>query len=77
MLEGAREDGGEVPNIASPLRLSQTPVADPVPAPRLDADRDTVLRNLLGYDDKRIAQAADRGAFSPRVASGRQNGGKK
>ncbi|MAW87061.1 MAG: carnitine dehydratase [Phyllobacteriaceae bacterium] len=73
----AREDGGEVPNIASPLRLSQTPVADPVPAPRLDADRDTVLRNLLGYDDKRIAQAADRGAFSPRVASGRQNGGKK
>lgn len=71
-----RDDGGEVPNIASPLRLTQTPVADPVPAPRLDADRDRILRDLLGYDDAAIAQAGERGAFSPRPAGTRKNGEK-
>ncbi|PHP67779.1 carnitine dehydratase [Zhengella mangrovi] len=72
-----RADGGEVPNIASPLRLSATPVADPVAAPRLDADRDHILRDLLGYDAARISEARDQGAFSQRTSTKRQNGGQK
>ena len=62
----AREDGGEVPNIASPLRLSMTPVADPVPAPRLNAHADAVLGTILGYDRAQIDRLVAEGAFSAR-----------
>ncbi len=63
----AREDGGEVPNLASPFRFSRTPVADPVPAPRLDADAGEILSGLLGYDAERIAGLKAEGAFSARA----------
>lgn len=60
-----RPDSGEfVPNIASPFRLSATPVADPVPAPRLDADRQMVLRDMLGFDPADITALEKAGAFS-------------
>jgi crotonobetainyl-CoA:carnitine CoA-transferase CaiB-like acyl-CoA transferase len=70
----AREDGGEVPNIASPLRFSLTPVADPVPAPRLNAHFDAVLRELLGYDSERIASLDAEGAFIARQGQNRTGG---
>jgi len=57
-------DGEPVPNIASPFRFSATPVADPVPAPRLDADRQAVLGDFLGYDAADITALAGAGAFS-------------
>jgi crotonobetainyl-CoA:carnitine CoA-transferase CaiB-like acyl-CoA transferase len=69
----ARGDGGEVPNIASPLRLSLTPVADPVPAPRLNEHADEVLRDVLGYDPGCIERLEANGAFAakrPRTGTG-------
>ncbi len=43
---------------ASRIRLSATPARVPSVAPSLGADNDFVLRELLGYDDERIAQLA-------------------
>ena len=54
---------GSVPNIESPLRLDQTPVADPVAAPLLGEHTNDVLRKTLGYDDARIAALAEAGVF--------------
>ncbi len=64
----ARDDGGEAPNIASPLRFSLTPVADPVPAPRLNEHADAILRGLLGYDADRIDRLEAEGAVAARAA---------
>ncbi|MBE0693877.1 MAG: CoA transferase [Aquamicrobium sp.] len=58
--------GEPVPNIASPFRFSETPVAAPVAAPRLDADRLHVLTDILGYDAARIATPDAGGAFGGR-----------
>jgi formyl-CoA transferase len=55
--------GQMVPNIASPFRMSETPVADPVVAPRLNQDLDAILVGLLGYDTSRIDELASAGAF--------------
>ena len=63
----ARAEGGEVPNLASPLRFGRTPVADPVPAPRLNEHFDAVLRGLLGYDAARVEALAAGGAFAERA----------
>jgi formyl-CoA transferase len=62
--------GEPVPNVASPFRFSETPVADPVAAPRLDQDRSEVLADLLGYDGERIAALAAAGAFGAGPAQG-------
>ena len=43
---------------ASRIRLSRTPARVPNVAPSLGGDNDFVLRELLGYDDERIAQLA-------------------
>ena len=40
---------------SSSLRLSDTPVRDPGPAPALGQHTDEVLRDVLGYDTDRIA----------------------
>jgi crotonobetainyl-CoA:carnitine CoA-transferase CaiB-like acyl-CoA transferase len=53
---------GTVPNIAPPLRLSETPIADPVAAPLLGQHTEEVCR-LLGYDATRIAALRAAGAF--------------
>jgi crotonobetainyl-CoA:carnitine CoA-transferase CaiB-like acyl-CoA transferase len=55
--------GEFVPNVSSPFRFSETPVADPVAAPKLGEHREAVLRGILGLDDGRIAALGAEGAF--------------
>ena len=54
---------GFVPNIETPLNMSRTPTIDPVAAPLLGQHTKEVLRKTLGYDDRRIAELAEAGAF--------------
>ena len=54
---------GTVPNVGLPIRLMGTPIVDPVGAPTMGADTDTVLREVLGYDDARLAAARQRGGL--------------
>ncbi|TKW79103.1 MAG: CoA transferase [Bradyrhizobium icense] len=54
---------GSVPNIETPLTMSLTPAIDPVAAPLLGQHTKEVLRKTLGYDDRRIAELAEAGAF--------------
>lgn len=58
---------GWVPNVSLPIRYSGTPIADPVAAPSVGQHTDSVLRELLGYDDMRIAGLAGAGVFGPKV----------
>lgn len=55
--------GDVVPNIKSPFSFSETPVADPIAAPALDAHRTEVLSGLQGYDQARIVLLTEQGAF--------------
>ena len=55
--------GEAVPNVTSALRFGETPVADPVAAPGMDADRAAILAGVLGWDAARQAEAAEAGAF--------------
>ena len=59
----AHEGVGWVPNVALPIRYSRTPVVDPVAAPAVGQHTRDVLRDLLGYDDDRLARLARAGAF--------------
>jgi benzylsuccinate CoA-transferase BbsF subunit len=43
---------------SSRIRLSRTPARTPTVAPSLGGDNELVLREILGYDDERIAQLA-------------------
>jgi crotonobetainyl-CoA:carnitine CoA-transferase CaiB-like acyl-CoA transferase len=61
---------GSVPNIESPIRLSLTPVVDPVAAPLLGEHTKAVLRKTLGYDDARIATLAESGVFGTMPGNG-------
>ena len=54
---------GFVPNIETPLNMSLTPTIDPVAAPLLGQHTKEVLRRILGYDDRHIAELAEAGAF--------------
>jgi crotonobetainyl-CoA:carnitine CoA-transferase CaiB-like acyl-CoA transferase len=54
---------GTVPNIAAPFRLEGTPLADPVSAPLLGQHTEAVLREVLGYDDDRMAKIRLAGAL--------------
>jgi crotonobetainyl-CoA:carnitine CoA-transferase CaiB-like acyl-CoA transferase len=54
---------GWIPNVTLPIRYSRTPVADPVAAPDVGQHTDAVLRDLLGYDEDRLARLAEAGAF--------------
>jgi len=54
---------GAVPNIASPIRMSRTPVVDPIAAPPLGYHTDEVLRDILGYDQNHIAAMRRSGAL--------------
>lgn len=55
--------GASIPVIASPFRMSGTPVADPVAPPALGEHRDAVLGGILGYKPERIAELEAAGAF--------------
>ena len=54
---------GFVPNIETPIGMSATPTVDPVAAPLLGQHTTDVLRDTLGYDDRRIAALGQAGAF--------------
>lgn len=54
-------EAGDVPNLRSPLRMTATPVREPVGAPVLAEHTDAVLRDLLDYDASRIATLRDGG----------------
>jgi crotonobetainyl-CoA:carnitine CoA-transferase CaiB-like acyl-CoA transferase len=58
---------GWVPNVSLPIRYSGTPIADPVAAPSVGQHTDSVLREVLGYDDRRLASLADAGAFGSKT----------
>jgi crotonobetainyl-CoA:carnitine CoA-transferase CaiB-like acyl-CoA transferase len=53
---------GQVRQVASPVRVGEPPVAYRR-APRRNEDCDYVVRDLLGYDDARIAALTAAGAF--------------
>ncbi|MBC5767309.1 CaiB/BaiF CoA transferase family protein [Ramlibacter albus] len=61
---------GQVPNIASPIRYARTPMADPKPAPDIGQHTTEVLKEVLGFDEQRIAQLASAGTFGKRVKHG-------
>jgi formyl-CoA transferase len=52
-----------VPNIEPPIAMSLTGTVDPVAAPLLGEHTEAVLRNVLGYDERRIAELTDKGVF--------------
>ena len=54
---------GWVPNVRLPIRYSRTPIADPVTAPAVGEHTNEVLRDLLGYDEDRLACLTQAGAF--------------
>jgi crotonobetainyl-CoA:carnitine CoA-transferase CaiB-like acyl-CoA transferase len=62
---------GQVPNIASPIRYAATPVVDPVAAPAVGEHSATILREVLGYDDARIAALERAGVFGERLSGAR------
>lgn len=59
---------GWVPNVSLPIRYSRTPIVDPVAAPAVGQHTDSVLSELLGYDDARLAQLTEAGAFGADAA---------
>jgi crotonobetainyl-CoA:carnitine CoA-transferase CaiB-like acyl-CoA transferase len=60
---------GWIPNVNLPIRYSRTPIVDPVAAPAVGQHTDDVLRDLLGYDDERLAKLAQVGAFGEALSS--------
>ncbi|GLR97919.1 crotonobetainyl-CoA:carnitine CoA-transferase CaiB-like acyl-CoA transferase [Bradyrhizobium liaoningense] len=52
-----------VPNIEPPITMGMTGAIDPVAAPLLGQHTKQVLHDTLGYDERRIAQFAEKGAF--------------
>ena len=59
----ARADGQIVPTLASPMRLSLTPVACRHPAPALGEGNRDVLADLLGLSPDEIDALRDSGAL--------------
>ena len=54
---------GTVPCIRNPMRLSLTPVRDPVGAPTLGQHTEEALAEWLGYDAARLGELRKAGAF--------------
>jgi crotonobetainyl-CoA:carnitine CoA-transferase CaiB-like acyl-CoA transferase len=52
---------GEVPNLRSPVRMSETPVRKPLGAPMLAEHTDAILHDVAGYDNARIAALREGG----------------
>ncbi|MEB2317445.1 MAG: CoA transferase [Pseudomonadota bacterium] len=62
---------GWVPNVSLPIRYSGTPLADPVPAPRIGEHTEAVLADWLGHDSERLRGLARSGAFGKLAADQR------
>ncbi len=58
-IDMKQPDGGVVSTIASPLRLAETPPAYVRTPPKLGDSTEQVLRDLLGYDEAKIASLRD------------------
>jgi crotonobetainyl-CoA:carnitine CoA-transferase CaiB-like acyl-CoA transferase len=58
--------GGSVPQVASPLRYSATPVTYERPPPLLGEHTAAVLREMLGYDDAALQRLAADGVIGLR-----------
>lgn len=54
---------GWIPNIATPLRLDRTPAKPAQAAPAVGADTEAILKDVLGWDDQKVAAARQVGAF--------------
>jgi crotonobetainyl-CoA:carnitine CoA-transferase CaiB-like acyl-CoA transferase len=63
IVEATHSSLGRVRQLRSPMRLSRTPVVDPVGAPLLGEHTHLVLRDLLGHDDDAIARLRAAGAI--------------
>jgi crotonobetainyl-CoA:carnitine CoA-transferase CaiB-like acyl-CoA transferase len=61
---------GSIPNIEPPIGMELTPAVNPVAAPLLGEHTQEVLRELLGYDDSRLAALTAAGAFGKMENSG-------
>jgi len=48
------DDAGEIPLVASPMKMSATPPSYRMAPPRVGQHTTQVLRELLGYDDDAI-----------------------
>lgn len=59
----AHPELGWVPNVSLPIKYSGTPLADPVPAPRVGEHTENVLLEWLGCEHDRIQSLAQAGAF--------------
>ena len=55
--------GTVVPMVVNPIRMSETPIQDVAPPPRLGEHTEEVLRGLLDYSDERIAALIAEGAI--------------
>ena len=64
--EASHEKLGTLPNVALPVRFSDTPVRAPQGAPVLGAQTKRVLAEVLGLDAQKIADLAEAGAFGKR-----------
>ena len=65
-VEIPRADGSSMAAIASPFRLSETPVEYRMPAPLLGQDTEEVLGTVLGKSREELAQLQASGAISIR-----------
>lgn len=54
---------GWIPNIATPLRLDRTPAKPAQAAPAVGADTEAILKDVLGWDEQKLAAARQAGAF--------------
>ena len=52
-----------VPNIEPPINMSLTGAIDPVAAPLLGEHTEDILRDTLGYDERRISEFTQKGVF--------------
>jgi len=54
---------GWIPNVSTPIRLGDCPAVEPKAAPSVGQHTDEVLREVLKYDDARVAELRRQGAF--------------
>jgi crotonobetainyl-CoA:carnitine CoA-transferase CaiB-like acyl-CoA transferase len=73
VVEVPHPELGKVKVIRSPLRFSDSEIAEPTHPPLLGEDTATVLNRVLGYDTARIADLHDGGAiFDAALAKGKR-----
>jgi crotonobetainyl-CoA:carnitine CoA-transferase CaiB-like acyl-CoA transferase len=63
-VEAAHPVAGRVPMVASPIRLSGTPISHDVAPPTLGEHTREVLTGLLGMDDAEVVALRDKGVIS-------------